>query len=167
MPPTIVFETHSTSLDNEAGLASGHYDVALSPLGELQARQLGERLASERIDIVFCSDLGRARRTARQAFAPRGISIVADARLREVGYGALTRSPRARFPAARATASPSSEPGASWTRWGRDSSMIASSVIGHFATHLAFQHLLCGRPLEEVLAEPYAWQPRWEYRYTR
>ena len=30
----LVFETHATSLDNEAGLASGHADVELSPLGE-------------------------------------------------------------------------------------------------------------------------------------
>ena len=26
----VLFESHSTSLDNEAGLASGHFDVALS-----------------------------------------------------------------------------------------------------------------------------------------
>ena len=35
-----VFETHATSLDNDAGLASGWFDVALSVTGEAQAREL-------------------------------------------------------------------------------------------------------------------------------
>jgi len=41
----LVFETHATSLDNEAGLASGHHDVALSPDGRRQAAELGRRHA--------------------------------------------------------------------------------------------------------------------------
>jgi len=39
---SIVFEAHSTTLDIEAGLAAGHYDVALSARGEEQARDHGE-----------------------------------------------------------------------------------------------------------------------------
>jgi broad specificity phosphatase PhoE len=38
---TIIFETHSTSLDNEAGIASGHNDVDLSEVGLRQAKGLG------------------------------------------------------------------------------------------------------------------------------
>jgi hypothetical protein len=34
----VLFETHATSIDNEAGLASGSFDVALSSVGEEQAR---------------------------------------------------------------------------------------------------------------------------------
>ena len=37
---TIVFEAHSTSLDNEKHLSSGWNDVELSPLGIEQARDL-------------------------------------------------------------------------------------------------------------------------------
>ncbi|NCO25008.1 hypothetical protein GW901_00575 [Candidatus Parcubacteria bacterium] len=36
---TIIFEAHGTTLDNEAHLASGHYDIVLSPLGEKQAKE--------------------------------------------------------------------------------------------------------------------------------
>lgn len=42
---TIIFETHSTSFDNEAGIASGHNDVDLSEMGLRQATGLGERYA--------------------------------------------------------------------------------------------------------------------------
>ncbi len=35
---TLIFETHATSLDNEAGLASGWFDTDLSAAGESQAR---------------------------------------------------------------------------------------------------------------------------------
>jgi broad specificity phosphatase PhoE len=37
----IIFETHSTTVDNLAKLAAGWYDVALSELGEQQAKPGG------------------------------------------------------------------------------------------------------------------------------
>lgn len=37
MPLTVIYITHATSLDNEAGIASGHHDTALSPTGVEQA----------------------------------------------------------------------------------------------------------------------------------
>jgi broad specificity phosphatase PhoE len=39
-------------------------------------------------------------------------------------------------------------------------------VIGHFATHVALEHLLGGGSIAEVLAAPYTWQPGWTYRYA-
>jgi broad specificity phosphatase PhoE len=36
----VYFATHATTFDNEAGIASGRKDVALSPTGEAQARAL-------------------------------------------------------------------------------------------------------------------------------
>ena len=60
----LIFETHATSLDNEAGLASGWFDVDLSSLGVRQARELGERRREDRIEAVYSSDLTRAARTA-------------------------------------------------------------------------------------------------------
>src|SRR5262245_55351875 len=89
----LVFETHATSLDNEAGLASGWFDVALSATGEEQARRLGARRRDDHLDVVFCSDLSRAFRTAEIAFGERSLPIVRDARLRECDYGDLTRRP--------------------------------------------------------------------------
>ena len=68
----IIFETHATSLDNEAGLASGWFDVDLSPLGRQQARALGARYAGVPLGAIHTSDLRRAWRTAELAFAPHG-----------------------------------------------------------------------------------------------
>ena len=53
---TIIFESHATTFDNEAYLSSGHNDVALSSLGEKQAKELGERRKNEHFDAIFCSD---------------------------------------------------------------------------------------------------------------
>ena len=53
----IVFETHSTSLHNEAGVASGRLDVDLSPRGEREAAELGTRHRDGGVDIVYASDL--------------------------------------------------------------------------------------------------------------
>src|SRR4029450_10868916 len=89
----VVFETHATSLDNEAGLASGWFDVALSATGEEQARTLGARRRGDNLAAVFCSDLLRSFRTAEIAFGDRALPIVRDARLRECHYGDLTRHP--------------------------------------------------------------------------
>jgi broad specificity phosphatase PhoE len=98
----VVFETHSTTLDNEAGLASGWFDVALSARGEEQARMLGARRRDDHLAAVFCSDLARAFRTAEIAFSDRALPIVRDARLRECDYGNLTRRPTLEIEAQRA-----------------------------------------------------------------
>src|SRR5215211_3279176 len=91
---TILYSPHATSTDNEAGRASGHADVPLSPLGEQQAQQRAHDFASEHVDAVFASDLQRAAVTARVAFAGRGIPITLDARLRECDYGDWTQFPK-------------------------------------------------------------------------
>jgi broad specificity phosphatase PhoE len=36
-------------------------------------------------------------------------------------------------------------------------------VIGHVATRWALDQRVCGRSLEELAAEEFAWQPGWEY----
>ena len=64
---TIIFEAHSTSLDNEAKLASGHNDVELSELGRKQSKELGERYADQSFDAIYCSDLRRSYETAQAA----------------------------------------------------------------------------------------------------
>ncbi|MFF0573893.1 hypothetical protein [Streptosporangium saharense] len=37
-------------------------------------------------------------------------------------------------------------------------------VIGHVATRWAFDHLVEGRPLEELAVAGFAWREGWEYR---
>ena len=170
----LFFETHATSLDNEAGLASGWYDVDLSLLGESQAHELGERYLSRELAVVFCSDLRRAYRTAEIAFAQRTIPIVRDARLRECNYGSLTRRSAADVEAARPRAIMKPFPeGESYEEvTERVSSCLAdiaraysgpALIVGHRATFYALEHLLRRVPLADTIAAAWKWQPGWSY----
>ncbi len=53
----IVYETHSTTTDNEAGIATGWLPGRLSERGRRQARELGERRRTGDFAAVFTSDL--------------------------------------------------------------------------------------------------------------
>ena len=172
---TIVFETHATSLDNEAGLAAGQFDAPLSPAGERQARELGARYEGERLDAVFCSDLERSWRTAEIAFAGRGLAILRDPRLREIDYGDWTRQPAdqvdAEKPRRLTVPFPKGESYAQACE--RIQSFLADTlrdyagrrvlIVGHRATLYGLQHWLEGRPLEELVSAPWRWQPGWRF----
>lgn len=90
----LVFETHSISRDNEAGLATGWLDSALSEAGRRLAPAIGERHPDA--DLVVASDLGRARETADLAFAGRAVPVRLDPRQRECNYGDGNGMPVAR-----------------------------------------------------------------------
>ena len=83
----LVFETHSTSEDNECGRATGWLPGRLSERGRAQAQQLGQRRRNDGIQAVFSSDLERAAETARIALAGSQIPLLYDWRLRECDYG--------------------------------------------------------------------------------
>ena len=70
-PLTLIFEAHGTTFDNEAHLSSGWNDVALSPLGVGQSREMGERYKDDHFDAIFTSDLERAYRSAEIGFGDR------------------------------------------------------------------------------------------------
>lgn len=176
--PTLIFETHATSLDNEARLASGWYDVDLSTTGETQARDMAERYRGTSVAAAFCSDLLRARRTAEIAFGSRGVAIRVDARLRECDYGSLTRAATSQVEAMRlqhvTTPFPDGESYEQATarvrEWLADTSRSAGEepivVIGHRATFYALEHLLNRVPLRDVIAAPWQWQPGWQYPFS-
>lgn len=98
----IVFETHSLSTDNEAGLATGWLDGRLSERGKVLAGELGRRRRHDGIAAVFASDLGRAVETVELAFGGSGIPVHLDARLRECNYGAWNGMPVAHLERQRA-----------------------------------------------------------------
>ena len=172
----VVFETHATSLDNEAGLASGWFDVALSPTGERQARELGERRRHDEFAAVFCSDLTRSMRTAHIAFGEGSIPIAFDSRLRECDYGTFTRRSTAEIEQCRGSCVDRPFPDGESYRdvvgrvagWLKDTTeRFAGSavlVIGHRATFYALEHLLGNVPLSEAVTSPWQWRPGWTYR---
>lgn len=172
---TILFEAAATSTDTERWLASGWRESRLSTAGRRQAGELGERLADEEIAAVFCSDVPAAVETARIAFGGRGVGVFHDWRLRECDYGELTGEPVARVEQVRARYAYEPFPGGesyadvvARTRsfLGDLGSRFAGRhvvVIGHQATKIAFDCVLEGASLPDLLAVPFRWRPGFRY----
>jgi broad specificity phosphatase PhoE len=174
----LVFETHSTSLDNEIGVASGHSDVDLSPRGEREAAALGARRREDGIEMVYASDLRRSWRTAEIAFGMSSVAIVRDSRLRECDYGQLTGRPMNEIDVLRERAVAEPFPGGesyaqvvsrmmSWLAEVRSGHARRLLVVGHRATHYALEHLLLGTPVVEAVRKPFIWRPGWVYHLPR
>jgi 2,3-bisphosphoglycerate-dependent phosphoglycerate mutase len=174
----LVFETHSTTVDNERGRATGWLPGQLSDQGQAQARELGRRRSTDQITAVFSSDLARAAQTASIAFAGSAIPMLLDWRLRECDYGRRNGMPAAELHAGRRAYLNRPYPGGeSWrqaaTRVGRflaDLPLRWSGqrvlVIGHVATRWGLDHLLRGVALEDLIEQDFAWQEGWEYRIS-
>lgn len=67
----------------------GHVDVGLNEIGHEQARRVAARLAAERADHLYVSDLLRARQTAHPVAQKLGVRSIVDAALREQSFGAV------------------------------------------------------------------------------
>jgi broad specificity phosphatase PhoE len=78
---------HGETVWNREGRVQGHTDVPLSAAGVEQAKRMARRLANEKIDAVWSSDLGRARATAEAVAEPRGLAVVTTPLLRETMLG--------------------------------------------------------------------------------
>ena len=83
----LIVARHGETLWNKEGRQQGHLDSPLSPLGIRQAEAIAERLAYEKFDALYTSDLGRAYATAERIAARTGHAIITDERLRERNLG--------------------------------------------------------------------------------
>lgn len=84
----LLLARHGETSWNAEGRYQGQEDIDLSPVGEAQARALGERLRDVRIDRAVASPLSRALRTAQLALGPdRAALLHADAGLMEIAHG--------------------------------------------------------------------------------
>ncbi|MBN1164377.1 MAG: histidine phosphatase family protein [Candidatus Krumholzibacteriota bacterium] len=72
--------------NRERRVQSNRAPITLSPVGEEQARLLGERLETLPFDQVFCSDVDRAVQTARIALGD-SYPIIFSPELREISFG--------------------------------------------------------------------------------
>jgi len=171
----LVYETHSLTTDNEAGIATGWIPGLLSERGRAAAQALGERRRDDGIEVVFTSDLRRAVETAEIAFAGSGLPVRQDPRLRECNYGELNGRPVAEIDAQRLRRVETPFPGGESYHdvVERTRSFLAGLardepsrvlVIAHSANRWAIEHLLEGRAVEELVTAPFAWQEGWVYR---
>jgi len=171
----VVFETHSTSEDNEAGIATGWLPGQLSTVGRQQASALGRRRREDGIAAVFASDLQRAVETARIAFDGSSMPILLDWRLRECDYGALNGAPADRIHDERRRRLREPYPGGESWRQATDriGSFLSDPpnrwagqrilVIGHVATRWGLDRFLDGRDLDQLVGEEFSWREGWEY----
>ena len=102
-PADLVVWRHGRTEFNDTGRFQGHLDTPLDPVGHAQAAAAAEALAALKPAAIVCSDLTRARDTARYLADLTGLPLDVDARLREIDVGewcGLTRAEiEARFPA--------------------------------------------------------------------
>ncbi|MHB8771524.1 MAG: histidine phosphatase family protein [Syntrophales bacterium] len=95
---------HGETAWNWDSRIQGHSDIPLNDRGMRQAEALAARLAAVPLEIIYTSDLSRARVTAELIARrqPRPVAIMARPELRECDYGSwegLTRpEAAARFP---------------------------------------------------------------------
>lgn len=78
---------HGQTVWNTLGQTQGHGNSPLTELGIQQAKDLAEALKEYSIDIIYCSDLGRAVETAEIIGKELNIEIHPTESLREMGFG--------------------------------------------------------------------------------
>ena len=174
---TLFYSPHSTSVDNEAGRASGHTDVPLSARGRQLARELGQHYEAIALDAVFCSDLQRAYTTAEIAFSERNLPIMPDARLREYDYGEMTQYPIAQveeeferritepFPNGESMLMVAQRVGAFLHDVLHEYDEKTIVVIGHRATRYGLEYWCGDASLEQIVRARWEWRdvPIWRY----
>jgi alpha-ribazole phosphatase/probable phosphoglycerate mutase len=171
----VIYETHSRTIDNERGIATGWLPGELSADGRLFALELGRRWQETNLAAVYTSDLRRAVQTAEIAFADRGVPLITDTRLRECNYGALNGMPVARLETERARRIDTPYQNGQSYRQVVDQTRdflreLAPGyqgqtilLIAHSANRWALQCLLDGQRLEELVDAPFVWKPGWRF----
>jgi 2,3-bisphosphoglycerate-dependent phosphoglycerate mutase len=173
MTTRIVFETHSTTTDNEQGIATGWLPGRLSTVGREQARELGQRRPLDAFAAVFSSDLARAVETTAIAFPDPPVPVLHDWRLRECDYGERNGTAAAALdrPAYVDRPYPGGE---SWQqavdrvvgfladlrrRWAGGRVLL----VGHTATRWGLDHAVNGQRVADLVSADFDWQPGWTY----
>jgi broad specificity phosphatase PhoE len=83
---TLLLVRHGETDWNRDGRWQGHSDTHLNEVGREQARRVAAELRD--VDVVYASDLARARETAEIVAAEIGLPVQFDPRLRERSFGA-------------------------------------------------------------------------------
>jgi broad specificity phosphatase PhoE len=172
----LIYETHSITVDNERGVATGWLPGELSAEGRRLAAELGRRRPD--VDAIFSSDLRRAVQTVEIAYEGREVPRFQDWRLRECNYGELNGAPVDSLGPRRSYVDqPFPGGGQSYRQvleltrsFLNDLKSLYDGrtvlVVAHSANRWTLKHLLDGgTPLEALVDAPFNWQPGWEYNY--
>lgn len=174
----ITYFVHGTTTDNLKDISSGWSDTELSEKGVQQSIDLKDQIKGKEFDVIFCSDLQRAVKSAELTF--RGpVPIRKDKRLRECNYGrynaqasSIVEPLQEKFITERFPEGESYEDVKyriteflKFLKQNYDDKSIA--IVAHKAPQLALDVILGGKSWEEAFAQDWrkrrAWQPGWEY----
>ncbi len=178
MAVKITYFVHGTTTNNEKEISSGWYDVELSQKGIQQSIDLKNQIGGKKFDVVFCSDLKRARESARLTFDGL-FPIIIDERLRECNYGDFNARPSeiveplqennidTRFPDGESYEDVKTRivDFLQFLKKNYDGKEVA--IVAHKAPQLALDVVLGGKTWEQAFAEDWrktkTWRPGWEY----
>ena len=94
---------HGETEWNRAGRWQGHLDSPLTTAGIHQAQQVAQGLSGQTIDVLYSSDLGRARQTADIIGKALHLNVITEPRLREkhlgIAQGLTVKEVTERYPA--------------------------------------------------------------------
>lgn len=85
--PRVLMARHGNTTGNSAERFWGQTDVELSAEGKSQAERLADRLAGEKINAIYSSQLRRAAATAEIIAARHQIKVAACPELLEIDFG--------------------------------------------------------------------------------
>jgi len=85
--PKLLLVRHGDTELNSRERYWGHSDVKLGAAGLKQAEKLRDRLAAEKIDAIYSSDLERASLTARIIASKHQLDVITCAELQEINFG--------------------------------------------------------------------------------
>ena len=174
----ITYFVHGTTTDNEKSISSGWSDAELSAVGVQQSIELKEKIKEKHFDIVFCSDLKRARHSAELAFKDT-TEIIQDKRLRECNYGKYNAChSKVVEPMQEKKITQAFPEGESYEdikkriinfltflKKNHDGKSIA--IVAHKGPQLALDVIVRNKTWQQAFAEDWrkkkAWQPGWEY----
>jgi len=84
---TLSLIRHGQTQWNVEGRYTGQSDIPLNEVGRAQARQVAEQLKENPPDVIYCSDLKRAKETASVISTQIKVQLHVDRRLREINQG--------------------------------------------------------------------------------
>lgn len=87
MVTKLLLVRHGETIWNQEQRYQGFMDIPLSEKGRAQAQKLSKRLACEKIDAFYASDLSRAFETAEIIAAPHQKEVTPIPGLRETNFG--------------------------------------------------------------------------------
>jgi broad specificity phosphatase PhoE len=87
----LIIVRHGETEENLTGVPQGHMQNPLNDNGIQQARKVAERLKAEKMDVIYSSDLKRARMTTEEIIKYHpNVPLHFVKELREINYGIFT-----------------------------------------------------------------------------